>query len=110
LNLQDDLLNYSKKRERFNLITFFKSLITKIKEKFTKRVAKSIAENMTPVYGTIIYLEKYSKGKFQYKIIVRDTNNRTVMLMVKNKVNLKKGDRIEGYFSKEDRTALIQVA
>ncbi|AEF93331.1 hypothetical protein Desca_0438 [Desulfotomaculum nigrificans CO-1-SRB] len=92
------------------MIQFFKSLIAKIKEKLIRRMAKTITENMTPVKGTIIYLERYPKGKVKYKIIIKNETNRTLMLKVKNKVTLKQGDRIQGYYSKEDKTALIQVA
>lgn len=91
-------------------MSLIKSLITKIKEKFKTKVAEKVTENMTPVSGTIIHLEKPNQGKYQYKIIVKDNRNRTIMLKVKNKVKLNKGDKIQGYFAKEDRTAVIKIA
>lgn len=94
---------------------FIKSFIQKIKDKlqarYQQKMIKEISENMTPVVGTIIYLEKYTKGKFKYKILVKSAANQTVMLKVKkkDKINLKQGDRVHGYYDK-DRTALLEVA
>lgn len=95
------------------MLSFFKNIIEKIKQKlaarYQQKMIKEISENMTPVSGTIIYLEKYKKGKFKYKIVVKAGANHTLMLKVKNKVNLKQGDKIHGYYDKE-RTALVEVA
>lgn len=95
------------------MISFFKSLIAKIKAKLQerayKKAIKEISENMTPVTGTIIFLEQYKKGKFKYKIVVKASANKTVMLRVRNKVKLKQGDRIHGYYDK-DRIAMVEVA
>lgn len=95
------------------MLSFFKNIIEKIKQKlvarYQQKMIKEISENMTPVSGTIIYLEKYKKGKFKYKIVVKAGANHTLMLKVKNKVNLKQGDRIHGYYDKE-RIALVEVA
>ncbi|ABO49910.1 hypothetical protein Dred_1380 [Desulforamulus reducens MI-1] len=95
------------------MISFFKLLIAKIKAKIQQRyeqkMIKEISENMTPVSGMIIYLEQFKKGKFKYKILVKAGANKTVMLKVKNKIRLKQGDRVHGYYDK-DRIALIEVA
>lgn len=95
------------------MFSFFKSLIEKIKAKLQRRyeqkMIKEISENMTPVSGTIVFLEPFKKGKYKYKILVKAGANQTVMLKVKNKVKLKQGDRVHGYYDKE-RIALIEVA
>ncbi|GAB6181526.1 hypothetical protein JCM14036_28450 [Desulfotomaculum defluvii] len=95
------------------MISFLKALIEKIKAKlqrrYEKRMIKEISENMTPVSGTIVFIEPFKKGKFKYKILVKAGANQTVMLKVKNKIRLKQGDRVHGYYDK-DRIALIEVA
>ncbi|AQS58781.1 hypothetical protein [Desulforamulus ferrireducens] len=97
------------------MLGFIKSFIQKIKDKlqarYQQKMIKEISENMTPVTGTIIYLEKYTKGKYKYKILVKSTANQTVMLKIKkkDKIILKQGDRVHGYYDKE-RTALLEVA
>lgn len=95
------------------MLGFFKNLIEKIKAKlqarYQQKMIKEISENMTPVAGTIIFLEKYKKGKFKYKILVKAAANHTVMLKVKNKIELKQGDRVMAYYDK-DRIALVEVA
>ncbi|SHK58829.1 hypothetical protein [Desulforamulus aeronauticus] len=97
------------------MFNFFKSIIQKIKDKlqarYQQKMIKEISENMTPVAGTIIYLERYTKGKFKYKVLVKSAANQTVMVKVKkkDKINLKQGDRVHGYYDKE-RTALLEVA
>lgn len=97
------------------MFSYIKSIIQKIKDKlqarYQQKMIKEISENMTPVAGTIIYLEKYAKGKYKYKVLVKSAANQTVMLKVKkkDKVNLKQGDRVHGYYDKE-RTAMLEVA
>ncbi|MEG6521756.1 hypothetical protein [Desulfotomaculum sp. 1211_IL3151] len=95
------------------MFSFFKSLIEKIKGKLQRRyeqkMMKEISENMTPVSGTIVFLEPFKKGKYKYKILVKAGANQTFMLKVKNKVKLKQGDRVQGFYDK-DRIALIEVA